>query len=146
MNRNPLKEIKKLNNEIMRSKINTDFEILKHMNFSQVQILKYILDKMEESEDIYQKDLESALNIRKSTVSGILDTMEKNNIIKRQHISGKTKVILSDCALEKHAEIINNLKMLESRITYGIHKEDLEIFYKVVDQMRENIKGDDSHA
>ena len=48
---------------------------------TQMQILEYILEH--KNGEIFQKDLEDILNLRRATVSGVLQTMERNNLIKR---------------------------------------------------------------
>src|SRR5574344_1660968 len=47
----------------------------------QIAILKYLIQHREDN--IYQHDLEKEFNLRRSTVSGIIDTMEKNEMIER---------------------------------------------------------------
>ena len=48
---------------------------------TQMQIISYIIKH--QNEEVYQKDLEEVLNLRRATVSGVLHTMEKNNLIKK---------------------------------------------------------------
>ena len=43
---------------------------------TQFIILSYLIEHS--NEDVYQKDLENVLNLRRATVSGVLHTMEKN--------------------------------------------------------------------
>ena len=43
---------------------------------TQMIIMNYILNH--QNEDIYQKDLEEVLHLRRATVSGVLQTMEKH--------------------------------------------------------------------
>ena len=65
---------------------------------TQMQIIEYILNHT--SEDIYQRDLEDILNLRRATVSGVLHTMEKNNLIRRVTDNEDTrskKILVSIC-------------------------------------------------
>ena len=48
---------------------------------TQMQILEYILANPKK--ETYQRDLEEILNLRRATVSGVLQTMEKNHLIER---------------------------------------------------------------
>lgn len=150
MKRYPLKEIKELDNEVVRHRCILDFENFKISNFTQFQILKHIL--AHEGEPINQKDLESVVNIRKSTISGILDTMEKNKIIKRvpSKEDGREKLIcLSDEATSFQKEIFESLRSIEESLIEGIDEEDMKVFFKVIDQMRNNLKkkgNDDSNV
>jgi len=68
---------------------------------TQMQIIEYILNHT--SEDIYQRDLEDILNLRRATVSGVLHTMEKNNLIRRVTDNEDTrskKILLNNKAKE----------------------------------------------
>lgn len=136
----PLKEIKELQNEILRQYSILSFGNFKLNNMTQCEIVKILIDYDVKGETLYQKDLEKILNIRKSTISGILETMEKNKIIIRV-ISNKGKIIkMSDEAREEKDVVFNLLRTIENELLFGINKEDLEVFFKVIDKMKNNIK------
>ncbi len=140
MERYPLKEIKELQNEITRNSfVNKDFK--KIMNYSQGFILRVVLESENIEERVYQKDLEKILNIRKSTLSGILDTMEKNKIIKRvpDLVTRGNIIELSDEMKKCKEELLERIKKVEENLTNGISEEDLDAFFRVIDRMKENI-------
>ncbi|HBA37331.1 MAG TPA: hypothetical protein DCY94_01280 [Firmicutes bacterium] len=143
MKRSPLKEIKELQNEIMRRPM-MGIDMNKIKSFSQFQIVKHLLDKNELGEVVFQKDLESILNIRKSTLSGILDTMEKNKIINRVPSSDyKGNIIsLEPSVADYHRELLNTILSLEQKIIRDIPESDMEAFYRVIDRIKENIRKD----
>ena len=108
---------------------------------TQMQILAYILKCV--NKDIYQKDLEDVLNLRRATVSGVLQTMEKNELIKRITDNKDTrskKIILQ----KKAINIFNTYKKLmiemENKIVQNISEEEIGVFCKVINKMKENIK------
>lgn len=134
-------EIKTLDNmisrKIMMETKQKDGCALSHV---QVKVIHYLFDRQKEA--TYQKDIEKFLNVRRSTVSGILQTMEKNNFI--QKISSEEDARLKQIVLTN--KIIEAGKILKRKANYfdqllskNIAHEDLEIFFKVVDQMKENI-------
>ena len=109
---------------------------------TQMQIIEYILNHT--SEDIYQRDLEDILNLRRATVSGVLHTMEKNNLIRRVTDNEDTrskKILLNN--KEKEIFLQNQKKMdkTEQTITQNIPKEDLEVFSRVIQMMKNNMKN-----
>lgn len=109
---------------------------------TQMEILEYVLEH--NNENIYQRDLEKVLNLRRATVSGVLQTMEKNNLIERitDSIDTRTKrIILTENAKEVFAERKKNIEDIEKIITENISKEDLEVFFKVTETMKKNIKS-----
>lgn len=144
MEKYPLKEIKKLQNEVIRKHKILSFDNFKISNVSQLEIIKLILDSESNNEVLYQKDLENLLNIRKSTISGILETMEKNKIINRVS-NPKGKILrLSLEAEEVKDKVFNHLRMVEDNLIRGIDEKDLDVFYRVIDKMRENLRKEEN--
>lgn len=106
-----------------------------------VTFLEHAKDKK-----IYQKDIEVYLNSKRSTVSGILDTMEKNNLINRlsdlQDLRLK-QIVLTDYAKGKIKIIREKIHEINSNLEKNISKHDLEIFYKVTKQIKNNIYNEE---
>lgn len=121
--------------------INTFFDRKSLPTPTQMQIMHYILDH--DGEDVYQRDLEKVLNLRRATVSGVLQTMEKNNLIERVVDSEDTrtkKIILNDKAKSFFLENKDKLKKLEKIALQDISKDDLKVFENVLEKMKENLK------
>ena len=144
--KNIFNSIKELEKGIVRkimSETSHD-EMYSKPSIAQMQIIKYILKHEEET--IYQRDLEDVFNLRRATISGILKTMEKNNVIIRvcdpNDARGKI-VILSDDAKKFFKEKETLFKKIETVLKKDISKEELEIFYKVILKMRDNINRKD---
>lgn len=109
---------------------------------TQMQIIEYILEH--KNEDIYQKDLEEILDTRRATVSGVLQTMEKNGIIKRITNTEDTrskKIILCEKTEKIFLDNKEKLKMIEEILVTDIPKEELEVFSKVIKKMKNNIEN-----
>lgn len=141
MEKDILLEIKSLQNELIRK----TFKDIKHVHNCQVspvqmQIMDYLLKN--NNKDIYQKDLESILNVRKSTLSGVINTMTKNNIIKRV-TSDKdlrnNKIIFTDEVLAKQKEMKLYFNKINKIIIKGIDQNKLDIFLEVINLMKKNI-------
>ncbi len=132
-------EIKKLDNMIER-KIFKGIDKLKLTN-TQVRILKYLCDNKDKV--IYQSSIEKEVSVRRSTISGILNTMEKNNLIKRvacKNDSRKKQVALTDYSLNKHKEIAQKIANFEDDLLRGITKEETDYLFKIIDKLEENLK------
>lgn len=144
--KNIFNSIKELEKGIVRkimSETSHD-EMYSKPSIAQMQIIKYILKH--DGKTIYQRNLEEVFNLRRATISGILKTMEKNNVIIRvcdpNDARGKI-VILSDDAKKFFKEKETLFKKLETVLKKDISKEELEIFYKVILKMRDNINRKD---
>ena len=144
--KNIFNSIKELEKGIVRKIMSetSHNEMYSKPSIAQMQIIKYILKH--DGKTIYQRDLEEVFNLRRATISGILKTMEKNNVIIRvcdpNDARGKI-VILSDDAKKFFKEKENLFKKIETVLKKDISKEELEIFYKVILKMRDNINRKD---
>lgn len=109
---------------------------------TQMQIIAYILNHIDE--DIYQKDLENVLNLRRATVSGVLQTMEKNGLIKRVVSPTDTrvkKIILKSSARKLYDKKLKMMEELETRMVKGISKDEIVFFYHIIDKMKQNMRN-----
>lgn len=108
---------------------------------SQIEIIQYLLNHI--NEDVYQRDLEDVLNLRRATISGILGTMEKNGFIERSIDKKDTrikKITLSPKAKEEYLKRKKSLENIENIVKKNISDDDLKIFNKVIDKMHKNLE------
>jgi len=107
---------------------------------TQIQIIEYILEHKNKS--IYQRDLEKVLNLRRATVSGVLKTMEKNNLIEREKdvVDGRNKrIILNPLKEEIFLKREKELLEIEKIILNGITSDELNNFMLVLDKIKNNL-------
>lgn len=140
-------ESKKIGKEIRVLQSLMTRYIIKHMKDSKNKLLSAIqIDIMlylsNAKESIYQKDLEKEFNLRKSTISGILQTMKKNKIIdkleSKQDIRSK-QIFLTENGSKTCQECVEKITKLEKLLLKEVNTEDLEIFLKVIAQMQRNL-------
>lgn len=106
---------------------------------TQMRVIGYLL----KNDDVYQRDLEAILNLRRATVSGVLQTMEKNNLIERVVSLDDTrvkKIILCDKARDIFVKEEEKVIKLEKKLTEGISEDDLKKFVEVIDKMKSNLQ------
>lgn len=141
-----LYQIRTLENIIIRNFIcdnNLEFKKLPKPTPTQMQIMDYILRHNED--EIYQRDLEEVLNLRRATVSGVLQTMEKNGLIIRvidEMDARSKKVILSEGAKKLFSMKKKKFYEIEKKITNDISKEEINNFLIVIEKMKNNLKND----
>lgn len=139
-NRRVMYQIKSLEKSLLRH--NKDKSIKdKEITPTQMEILIYIFKN--EDKDIYQKDLENVLNLRRATVSGVLQTMEKNNLITRITDTEDTrakKIILNEETKNIFLRHLKQFEEIEKVIVDGISEEELEIFFEVIQKMKNNVE------
>ena len=137
-----LYEIKTLEKLIVRNIMNEE-EIcsMKTPTPTQVQIMEYILEH--QNEEVYQKDLEDILNLRRATVSGVLQTMEKNGLLDRQISKNDArvkKIILSKKAEQLFLEKKKQFEKIEKALVQDISEKELRTFSNVLNKMMLNAK------
>lgn len=92
--------------------------------------------------DVFQRDLEAAFHIRRSTVTGILQGMEQRGLILRQpvaHDARLKKLVLTDAGREIQAVVQQNLREIEERALEGISEEEFLIFCRTLEKMKVNL-------
>ncbi len=102
-----------------------------------------ILAVYENQEALCQKHLEKFVSCNKSTLSSILDTMEKKHLIKRvsDSLDTRKKVIVLTKNAESLVEKIKEDKMvIEQGMLQGIEKEELEIFNTTLNKILRNLE------
>lgn len=137
-----LYEIKTLEKLIVRNIMNEE-EIcsMKTPTPTQVQIMEYILEH--QNEEVYQKDLEDILNLRRATVSGVLQTMEKHGLLDRQIAKNDArvkKIILSKKAEQLFLEKKKQFEKIEKALVQDISEKELRTFSNVLNKMMMNAK------
>ncbi|WP_245249459.1 MarR family winged helix-turn-helix transcriptional regulator [Vagococcus allomyrinae] len=136
------KAIKALSNEITRyvsSHINSDNK--EQYTMIQFLFMDYI-GRYSSTTSVFQKDLESEFNIRRSTATGILQVLEKNNLIDRQ--TSKQDARLKKIILTAEGQVVfkdrrRELDAIDQHLIKGVSSQDLKTFYSVVDQIYLNI-------
>lgn len=114
---------------------------LKNLTGMQRWIIGYLSDN--EGKDIFQRDLEEEFSVRRSTATGILQLMEKNDLITRESVSYDArlkKLVLTPKAIEIQKIITEGIRRNEEMLCEGISQEDLEVFLKVIKQIRKNLE------
>lgn len=142
MNNSVSEEIKKIDNLTIRKMISlAKQENIDTLSPSQLMIIKYL---SESEKDVYQKDLEKSFPLRKSTICGIIKTMQKNGLIKltnsKDDLRSK-KIELTSLSEEINNKIKNCFNKFDELIMKDIDSKDLEVFFKVCKQIQDNLKG-----
>ena len=99
--------------------------------------------------DVYQRDMEKHFSVRRSTMTEILNLMEKNNLIFREKDDNDgrlKKILLTDLGIEAYAKNRADIQEFEEYIKQGITKEELDVFYAVMDKISANASRAEKEA
>ena len=97
--------------------------------------------------DVFQKDFEQEFNIRRSTASNILALIEKNGLIKRESVpydARLKKITLTQKALDVQSVVEKAFESLEDTMKKDITEEELEVFFRVIDKINNNLERTDT--
>ena len=136
-------EIKTISNLIKRELNQQAFQNASEaMTGMQGWLVRYLYQRREE--DVFQRDLEREFHIRRSTVTGILQGMEKNGLIRRTPVKSDArlkKIVLTDKAVSMHEAIAMEIVRMEDRLKQGLSQQELATLFALLDRIKANLEG-----
>lgn len=105
----------------------------------QGMILGFII---EEESDIFQKDIEQTFTLRRSTVSGVLSSMEEAGLIIRERVESDArlrKITATEKGKKQHSLIKSELSAIEYQITAGLSDEEITAFLHTAEKIKRNL-------
>ncbi len=97
-----------------------------------------------EGEDVYQRDLEDAFSVTRSTVSKVVKLMESKGLIRREsvfHDARLKKLILTEKGREVHQMAAKGNQQLELRLENGFTQEEKEQLLSFLRRVTENLEN-----
>lgn len=138
-------EIRVLNNTIRNSinsmKLNKDIESNPHTTRLHAWVIGFVFHS---KNPVYQKDIETEFQIKRSTASTLLASMEKNGLITRRsvdHDARLKQVILTDKARKMHETFLVTAKKVEENLARGLSDEELRNFFSTLDKISDNARN-----
>lgn len=92
--------------------------------------------------DIFQKDIEERFNIRRSSVTSVLNLMEKNGYIERVCDSSDArykKIILKEKGLELSSIVTQLIEEVENSLSEALTDEEHDIFINLINKLSKEI-------
>lgn len=93
--------------------------------------------------DVYQKDIAEAFGIGKSSVTNILQLMEKKGylVCRTDDNDGRCKkIFITQKGEETHAATVRVIDMLHEELEENVTEEEKQVFMTVIDKMKKNIE------
>ncbi|WP_334329262.1 MarR family winged helix-turn-helix transcriptional regulator [Companilactobacillus sp. HBUAS59699] len=112
-----------------------------HKHISKLQAMASGYLAMNDDKEIFQRDLEHAMSISKSTASGLVSRMVKNGIIETTPSSKDARykrLLLTKEAREAMTKIDAAAQKVEESLSKDISDEDMKTFFKVLKQISNN--------
>lgn len=104
-------------------------------------ILKYLYDNRDR--DVFQRDIEKQFSIGRSTVTTIIQLMEKRELIRRESVEQDArlkKVLLTEKGYKHHDLVEESIYGIHKQIMTNITDEEKRTFLDIVQRMDENLR------
>ncbi|MDD4843578.1 MAG: MarR family transcriptional regulator [Anaerotignum sp.] len=135
-------ELKTLVNSICRCIGQNTFDKEgKSLTSIQIWIIHYLFDNQDR--DVFQRDLEIDFNVRRSTVSGIIQNLERKGLIQRQSVKQDArlkKITLTEEAMTLYQEMLVRITSMEEKMAENITDDEWFVFYQVLEKIKRNIQ------
>lgn len=106
-------------------------------------VIGYLYDHPDQ--DIFQKDLEAQFHIARSTATGIVQLMEKRGFLTRESVPSDARLkrlVLTEKGIGFQLSIIRNLNQMEQILKTQISQEELDSFFAIIHQMKQNLQSE----
>lgn len=121
-------------------------DINKSITGPQGLILIYLCNS---KKDVYQRDIEKFLNIRRSTATGLITTLEKKGYLIKEAVESdaRLKKLIPTSKANNEVSIIEEQVMkLEEKMLKGIDKKEIESFRNTISKMTRNLLEDNENG
>jgi DNA-binding MarR family transcriptional regulator len=138
------KSVRSLNNLIMRrfDSNRPDREALERVTNANRWVISFLVEQQNNGKDVYQKDLETAFCITRSTISKVIDLMIQKDLIRRMpvaHDARLKKLVLTQKAMELSEKMRIYADGVEREITAGFSDKELDTLFEYIDRMKKNL-------
>lgn len=112
------------------------------LNGLQARILGFIKKNDDMNRDVYQKDIEAEFKIRRSSVTSVLNTMEKNGYVIRQSVMSDArlkKLVLTGKAKQVSQAHHNSIESFERNLIGNMTVEEISTFKTLLAKVVANL-------
>ncbi len=138
------KAIRSLDNLIMRrfDRDRPDREVLERITGTNRWVIAYLVEQERAGREVCQRDLDEAFGVTRSTVSKVLDLMERKGLIERTSVSRDArlkKLTLLPKAWALSEQMHDYAEGVEQELARGFSPEEIENLFNYIDRIRENL-------
>lgn len=107
----------------------------------QTWIVRYLYEHRER--DVFQRDVEQDFSITRSTVTGILKLMEKNELIQRVSVPQDArlkKLTLTETGEAVYHRVVSHIEETERTLVRGMTGEEVQQLFLLFGKIRRNLE------
>lgn len=109
----------------------------------QSRMIGYLYFCSKQGKKVLQRELEAEFKIRKSSVTSVLQTLEKKGLIQRINVEGDARqkqLLLTEKAVALHEIVNHRLEVLEEEVNASMTLEEREILQICVQKIQDRLK------
>ncbi len=94
--------------------------------------------------DVFQKDIEKAFGITRSTASKVINLMEQKGLVERQSVSYDArlkKIVMTDKSKSISHLMADDMTLVESVLTEGFSPDEKKALCDYLKRMKQNLKS-----
>lgn len=118
--------------------------LLQGMTVSQLAAIGFLF--FQEEKDLYQRDLESFFKLRRSTISSLLGTLEKKELIQRRsvpHDARLKKLVLTPQGRQVGSQVHQLFTSLNQQMVRGLSQEELDTMHSILSKIEQNLSSEE---
>jgi len=124
-----------------RGVLSSSFKPEKSISMMHSRIITYLF--INKGKEVFQRDIEQEFEIRRPTVTKLLQSMEKNGLITRHEVDYDArlkKIQLTEKAVQLHGEMLDKVGSYEKMLTKGLTEEEIATFLVIVEKIKKNLE------
>lgn len=109
---------------------------------AQKRVIIYLYENKEKG-DLFQRDVEQYLSIRRPTATRMLNHMEEDGLIRRESVEydGRLKkLVLTQSAIDLYNKIFDEINISEKHLTRGLTNKEKAEFLRIARKIRKNLE------
>lgn len=113
-----------------------------NLTISQAYVIDFICNEGKDKE-VFQKDLEKVFDLKRSSISLMLNNMEKSGLIQRVAVKedGRLKkIILTQKSIKIYEKISDAIDLIENKLSENITEEEIKVFQNVLNKIRNSLE------
>ena len=113
-----------------------------NLTVSQAYVIDFIFNQCNKKE-IFQKNLEKAFDLKRSSISLMLNNMEKSDLIERVPVTEDArlkKIILTQKSIKLYEKISTAIDSIEDKLSENITPEEIKVFQSVLEKIRNSLE------
>lgn len=109
---------------------------------AQSRALRFIAEESQKR-NLFQKDLEDAFDIRRSSVTQLLQVLERDGLVKREPVledARLKKLTLTEKGQDLQKIMWEHVQEMEKELAKNISLEEKEMFFNILYKVRKNLR------